>query len=179
MQFQECLSEASGECWCRLCDSTLCTSKFCCKARKEVVLCLLWCQNRYWRQYAESICRQENNFFCCRSGRNRANNILDVVDRVRNTSVLCYALICKVDFSFRIKSYVLEKGIAFDCIVDVWLRLFVKVDNFCIASAFEVEYTIVIPAVLVITDKKTFRVCGKCSFSCSGKTEEDCCVFAV
>ena len=32
----------------------------------------------------------------------------------------------------------------------VRLRFFVKVDNFSVASAFEVEYAVVIPAMLVI-----------------------------
>ena len=61
MQFQECLTEASGEGRCRLCDSALCTSQFSCETGQEVILGLLWCQDRYWRQYAECICRQEDN----------------------------------------------------------------------------------------------------------------------
>ena len=60
MKLKESLSEASGEGRCRLSDSTLCTSKFSCEARQEVVLSLLRCKNRYWRQYAESICRKED-----------------------------------------------------------------------------------------------------------------------
>src|SRR5699024_2709616 len=74
---------------------------------------------------------------------------------------------------------VFKQSVSLDCIVDVRLGLFVQVDNFCVASAFEVEYSVVIPAVLVITDQKTFRVCGQSCFTCSGKAEEDCCVFTV
>ena len=37
-----------------------------------------------------------------------------------------------------------------------------QVDNISIAYTLEVDYTVVIPAVLVITDQKTLRVCGKC-----------------
>ena len=33
--------------------------------------------------------------------------------------------------------------------------------------------------MLVITDQKTLRICGKCCLTCSGKTEEDCCVLSV
>ena len=54
-----------------------------------------------------------------------------------------------------------EERLLRDRIVDVRLRLFVQVDNFCVAATFEVEYTIVIPAVLVITDKETFWICGQ------------------
>ena len=99
MQLQECLTEASGECRCRLCDSTLCTSKFCCESRQEVVLSLLWSQNRYRRKYAERICGQEDYILSCRSGRNRTDNVLDMVDRIRYTGVLCYALISKIDLA--------------------------------------------------------------------------------
>ena len=99
MKLKECLSEACGECRSRLCDSTLCTSKFSCESGKEVVLCLLRCQDRYWRKYAECICGQEDNLFRCRCRRYRANNVLDVVDRVGNTCVLCYALVSEVDLA--------------------------------------------------------------------------------
>ncbi len=109
----------------------------------------------------------------------RANDVLDVVDRVRYTSVLCYALVSEVNLAFCIKCNVLKKSVSLDCIVDIRLRLFVKVDNLSVASTFEVEYAVVIPAVLVITDQETLRICGKCCLTCSGKTEEDCCVLSV
>ena len=102
-----------------------------------------------------------------------------MVDRVGNTCVLCYALVSEVDLSIFIKCYILKKSVSLDRIVDVRLRLFVKVDNLSVASTLEVEYSVVIPAVLVITDQKTLRICGKCCFTCSGKTEEDCCVLSV
>ena len=139
----------------------------------------LRCQDRYWRQYTECICGQEDYVLSCRCRRNRANDFFDVVDRVGNTSVFCYALISEIDLTVCINCYVLKKSVTFDCIVDVRLRFFVKVDNLSVASAFKVEYTVVIPAVFVITDQETFRVCGKSCFTCSGKSEEDSCVFTV
>ena len=154
MQFKECLSEASRECRCRLCDSTLCTSKFSCESRQEIVLSLSFCQDRYWRKYSESICGQEDYVLSCRCRRNRANDVFNVIDRIRYTSILCYALICEINLAFSIKCYVLKKSVTFDRIVDVRLRFFVKVDNFSVASTFEVEYAVVIPAMLVITDQE-------------------------
>ena len=151
MQFQECLAEASGESRSRFCNSTFCTSQFSCETRQEVILCLSFCQDRYWRKYTKCICGQEDNVFSCRCRRNRANDFFDVVDRVGNTCVFCNALISEINLSVCINSYVLKKSVTFDCIVDVWLRFFVKVDNFSVASAFEVEYAVVIPAMLVIT----------------------------
>ena len=179
MQLEECLSETSGECRSWLCDSTLCTSKFCCKSWQEVVFCLLRCKDRYRWKYAECICWQEDYVLRCWCRRNWANDIFNVIDWIRYTSILCYALICKINLSVFVKCYVLKESVSADRIVDVRLRLFVQVDNFCVAAAFEVEYTIVIPAVLVITDKETFWICGKCSFTCSGKSEEDSCVLTI
>ena len=82
-----------------------------------------------------------------------------MIDRIRNTSVLCYALISKINLSFSVKCYVLKKSIALNCIVDIRLRLFIKVDNLSVASTLEVEYSVVIPTVLIVTNQKTFRVC--------------------
>ena len=76
-----------------------------------------------------------------------------MLDRVGNTCVLCYCLISKINFTLCINSYVLKKSISSDRIVDIRLRLFAEVDNFCVAAALEVEDTVVIPAVLVITYK--------------------------
>ena len=102
-----------------------------------------------------------------------------MIDRIRYTSVLCYTLISKINFAFCIQSNILKQSITSDRIIDIRLRLFIQVDNFCIASTFKVEYTVIIPAVLIITDQKTFRICGKCSFTCSGKSEENCCILTV
>ena len=46
---------------------------------------------------------------------------------------------------------------------------FVKVDNFSVASAFEVEYAVVIPAMLVITDQKTLRIGRQSGLSGTGQ----------
>ena len=90
-----------------------------------------------------------------------------MVDRVRYTSILCYALVSEINLSVLIQCNVLKKSVTNDCIVDVWLRLFVKVDNLSVASTLEVEYSVVIPAMLVITDEESLRICGKCSLTCS------------
>ena len=163
MQFKECLSEASRECWCRFCDSTFCTGKLSCESRQEVVLCLFRSQYRYRWKYSESVCRQEDYILSCRCRRNRTYNIFNVVNRIRYTCIFCYTLISEINFSFCIKSYVLKKSVTSDCVVDIWFRFFVKVDNLSVASTFKVEYSVVIPAVFVITDEETLRVCRKCS----------------
>jgi len=90
--------------------------------------------------------------------RYRFNDVLDVIDRIRNTSVLSCALVCEVDLTVSVNSYVLEQSVATDCVVDIRLAFLVKVDNLSVATTFEVEHTVVVPSVLVITDKQTFRV---------------------
>ena len=85
-----------------------------------------------------------------------------MVDWIGNTSVFCYAVISEINLTVLIYSYVLKKSISLDCLVDVWFGFWVKVDNLSVATAFEVEYAVVIPAVFVITEEKTLWICRKC-----------------
>ena len=179
MQLQECLSKASGEGRGGLCDSTLGSGQLSGKSGQEVVLSLLRSQDGYRRQYAECICGQEDNLFRCRSCGNRAYNLLNMVDGIGYTGVLRYALIIEIDLSISIQRYVLQQSVALDGVVDIRLGLFVQIDNLRVASAFEVEDTVVIPAVLIITDQQTFGICGQSSLTSSGQTEEDSGVLAV
>ena len=102
-----------------------------------------------------------------------------MIDRVGYTGVLGYALISEIDLAVLIQGNVLKQRITSDSVVDIRLRLFIQVDNLRIAAALEVLYTVVIPAVLVITDEKTFRVGRKGSLASSGKSEEDSGVLAI
>lgn len=111
--------------------------------------------------------------------RNRLNDVVDVIDRIRNTSVLSCALVCEVDLALSVNSYILEKCVTTDCVVDIRLALFVEVDNLSVASTFEVEHAVVVPSVLVVTDKQTFRVSRQSCLTCTRQTEEDSCVLAV
>ena len=102
-----------------------------------------------------------------------------MVDRVRNTGVLGYALVSEVDLAVLVNRYVLEQCVTCNGAVDVWLRLLVEVDDLCIAAAFEVEDTLVVPSVLVVTDELTLRISRKSRLACTGKTEEDSCVLTL
>ena len=82
-----------------------------------------------------------------------------MVDRIRNTSILGYALIIEIDLTCCVNGNVLKKCVSLDCAVDVRLMLFIKADNLSIATTFKVEYAVVIPAVLVVTDKETLGIC--------------------
>ena len=90
--------------------------------------------------------------------RNRAYDVLDVVNRIRNAGVLGYALVSEVDLAVLVNGYVLEQGVACDSVVDVRLAVLVEVDDLSVASALVVEHAVVIPSVLVITDEQTLRI---------------------
>ena len=130
MQLQECLAEASGESRSRLGNSALSSCKLCSEAGQEVVLGLLRCQDGYRRKYAECICRQEDYVVRSRAVRDRLNDLLNVIDRIRYTGVLGNALVCEIDLAVLINSNVLKKSISSDCTVDVRLSFLVKVDTF-------------------------------------------------
>ncbi len=179
MEFKEGLTEASGERGRRLGYSAFGTCQFSGKAGKEVVLGLFGRKNRYGRKHAERVCGKEYNVLRCRSCRNRTNDILDVVYRVRNTGVLRNALIREIYLAVLVQSYVLEKCVTFNCVVDIGFGVFVEVDNFCIATAFKVEYAVVIPTMFVISDEEAFRVGRKRRLARAGKSEEDRRVLSV
>ena len=77
-----------------------------------------------------------------------------MVDRVRYTGVLSHALVSEVNLAVGIYGHVLKERIPSDGIVDIRLALLVKVDDLGIAAAFVVEYAVVVPAMLVITDEE-------------------------
>ena len=82
-----------------------------------------------------------------------------MVDRIRYTSILGNGLIVEINLAVSINGYVLKQRISLDCVVDVGLGILVQVDNLSVASTFEVEYAIVIPTMLIITDKESLRIC--------------------
>ena len=81
-----------------------------------------------------------------------------MIDRVRYTSVLGNALVSEINLAVLINSHVLKESVTSDGTVDIRFRLFVEVDDLSVATAFEVEDTVVVPAVLVVTDEETLRI---------------------
>ena len=79
--------------------------------------------------------------------------------------------------SLRLRSR--SEGVTTDSVVDIGFAVLVEVDYLGIAAALEVEYTVVVPTVFVVTDKETFGVGRKVVLPCTGQTEEDCGVLAV
>ena len=101
-----------------------------------------------------------------------------MIDRVRYTCILRDRLVSEVELAFSVACDVLKKSVALDCVVDIRLGFLVEVDDLCVAAALKVEDTVVVPAMLVVADEESLRVCGKSCLACAGKTEEDSCVLA-
>ena len=179
MEFKEGLSEASGESGGRLGYAALCTCKFGSEAGEEVVLGLFGSEDADGRQYAESVGREEDDVLGSRTGRNGAHNLLYMVDRIGNAGVLGNGLVCEINLAVLVHGNVLEECITADSVVDVGFGLFVKVNDFGVASAFEVEYTFIVPAVFVIADEQTFGVGREGGLTRTAQSEEDGGVLAV
>ena len=85
-------------------------------------------------------------------------DVVDVVDRIRNASVLGSRLVVEVNLAVGSNSNVFEEGVALDSTVDVRFVLLREADNLSIATTFEVEHTVVVPTVFVVTDEAALRV---------------------
>ena len=64
-----------------------------------------------------------------RTFRNRLNNVFDVIDRIRNTSVFCYALISEVDLTVSVNCYVFKLSVTFDSVIDIRFAVFIQVED--------------------------------------------------
>ena len=102
-----------------------------------------------------------------------------MVDRVRNASILCYALIAKVDLAVGIYGYVLEQGITTNRIVNVGFALLAQVNYLGIATTFVVENAIIIPAVLVVSNELALGIGRERCLTCARETEKDSRLFAI
>ena len=130
---------------------------------------------------AESVSGQEDYVVSCRACGYRVdieNDVLNVVDRIGDTGVLCDTLVREINLAVCVDSDVLKQSVALDGVVDVGLGLFVQVDDLCVAAALEVEDAVVIPAVLVIADQETLGIGGKGGLAGAGQAEEDGSVLA-
>ena len=94
-----------------------------------------------------------------RTFRNRFYDIFDVINRIRNTCIFSYALICKINLTVGSDSNIFKQSVTFDGVINIRFAFFIKIDNFCIASAFIVEHAFIVPTVFIVSDQQTFRIC--------------------
>ena len=108
--------------------------------------------------------------------RDRFNDVVNVINRIGYAGILSHALVGEIYFTVFVDSNVFKQSIAFYGIIDIGLGLFTEVDDLCIAASLEIENPVVVPAMLIITDKLTLGIGGKSSLTRTGETEEDCCI---
>ena len=179
MEFKECLAEASREGGGGLGDAAFGAGELGGEAAEEVVLGLLGGEDRNGGEHTECVGAEEDYVLGGGTVRDGLNDLLDVVDGIAYAGVLGHALVGEVDFAFCVDGHVLEEGVAADGVVDVGLTVLVEVDDLGVATAFEVEDAVVVPAVFVVTDEETLGVGREGGLAGAGEAEEDGGVLAV
>ena len=86
------------------------------------------------------------------------NDVVDVVDRIRNTCVLSRALVVEVYLAVLGLVSSPPQVATLDVVLAPPLPLLAEVDVLCVAPAPEVDHAVVVPSVLVVADEQTLRV---------------------
>ena len=94
-------------------------------------------------------------------------------DRIRHAGILRYGLVRKVDLALPVHRYVLQQGVAADGVPDVGFVLLREIDDLRVAAALEIEYAVVVPAVLVVADELALRIGRERRLARTGQAEED------
>ena len=99
----------------------------------------------------------------------------NVIQRICASCILGYLHIRVVNRSWIVlsKHDVLEHRAELDGAEDLWLLLFGQVDALGVASSLDVEDASVCPAVFVVSEQCSVRVCRQSRFAGSGQAEED------
>ena len=92
--------------------------------------------------------------------------IVDKVNWVRHTTVLGLRNVVVIDLLRRsIDRDILKHSTRFNCIINVRFILDRQVNGFCIASTLEIEDSIIIPSMLIISDQESVRISRECGLS--------------
>ena len=122
------------------------------------ILCGVQLQECLAEASRESRSRLSDTTLCTSQLSSETREELNVVDRIAYAGILSNALVSEVDLAVSVNSNVLQQGVAADSVVDVGLALLVEVDNLSVATTLEVEYALVVPSVLVVTNQQTLRI---------------------
>jgi hypothetical protein len=112
MQLEEGLAEAGGEGRGGLGDAALGAGQLRGEAGQEVILGLLRGQDGHGGQHAEGVGGEEDDLLGVGRGRDRAHDVLDVVDRVGDAGVLGDGLVGEVDLAVLVERDVLKQRVA-------------------------------------------------------------------
>ena len=107
------------------------------------------------------------------------HDVLNVIDRIRDTCILCHALIRKVHTAGEIDRNIFKQSVAADRLVDIGLCVRIEIDNLRVAAALVVEDPLIIPAMLIIADEKALVVRRERGLTCAGEAEEERCILSL
>jgi hypothetical protein len=100
-------------------------------------------------------------------------DVLNVVNGIRNPGIFSHLAVGIVHFAGSgFKPAVFQKRAEPDGFVNIGFAFFAQVDDFGIASTFEIENLFSGPAVFVVANQFAVRVGRECGFSCTGKSEK-------
>ena len=171
IQRHESTSETRREVGNRLLDATLSTSDLSSVSTEEVIHGLLSGQLADRRQHTISITCQEDDGL-----RMTCHTVLlvvgNVIDRISHTTILSLAHIIKVKRTIRTNHHILQQSISLNGIPNIRLLLLRQIDRLGITTTLEVENTIIIPSMFIITNEESLRICRQCSLSSTRQTKE-------
>ena len=98
--------------------------------------------------------------------------VVNELDRIRAARVLRDARVGVIDHAIFIEHDVLQHGAEAQRLENIRLVLRRKIDRLGVAAAFDVEDSVVAPAVLVVADQMTLRVGGERRLAGAGQAEE-------
>ena len=123
------------------------------KAGQKMILGGGIIKNRYRRQNAKSIRRQKQYMFGVTGFGYRADDIVDMVDRVRHPGIQRQAGIAEINFAVGINHHIFEQRIAANRPVNFRFIGFIEVACFGVAATLKVENTVIVPAMFIITNQ--------------------------
>ena len=174
VESQEGLGEARGEGGLGLGDTLLGTGHLGGVTGDEVVHGLGGAELGNGREDTTGVACEENDVGGVAVGNARDLGVLDVLDGVGATGVLGEGGVIVVDNTgFGVEDDVLKDGAELDGVENIRLLLGGETDALGVATALNVEDTLVAPAVLVVTDQGTLGVGRESCLASARETEED------
>src|SRR5699024_422683 len=139
----------------------------------KVIHSLLRTEFRDRREYAKSIAGQKDNIAWMATGTG-FRRIRDIMNRVRAAHILGISGIAVVGFAVAVQYHIFKDGSGhLGSGIDQRLTIFGKINCFSVAPAFDIEYAVFAPAVLIIADENTILIGGKGCFSGSRESKKD------
>mmetsp|Transcript_13323 Transcript_13323/g.23382 ORF Transcript_13323/g.23382 Transcript_13323/m.23382 type:complete len:408 (+) Transcript_13323:205-1428(+) len=171
VEHHEGRAEASGEGGGGLGDAQLRASDLGGVAGQEMIHGLLGRKLGDRGQHAERIAGEEEHRLGV-SAHGVGLEVRNVVDRVGDTAILGLGSVVEVNhLGLGVDHDVLQQRVASDGPEDFGFGGLRKVDRLGIAPTLEVEHTVVVPAVLVVTDELAVGVGGQCGLASAGEAE--------